>query len=110
MQGGSEGLAQRMEFLDGCERESHKTKGAATAKALGWQGQGHGQPGHYSRGSSGEASLDRKGSQSHRQGNALSFHLELKGKQCRQISGSHLSNTLELSKLLREEIPQTNQW
>ena len=26
MQGGSDGLAQRMEFPDGCQRESHKRK------------------------------------------------------------------------------------
>ena len=60
VQDGSEGLAQIMEFPSGYERESHTMKGAASAKALGWQGQGHGQPGHYSRGSGGEASLDRK--------------------------------------------------
>ena len=43
VQGGSEGLAQGMEFPEGCERESHKMKGTASAKTLGWHSQGHGQ-------------------------------------------------------------------
>ena len=58
VQGGSEGLAQITEFPDGYERESHTMKGVASAKAPGWQG--HGQPGHCSRGSGREVSLDRK--------------------------------------------------